>query len=50
LSELLFLPKEEIEALLRQQGLIAKAVYRTWDMRPFDENTSDEMIFLVEAT
>lgn len=48
-SELLFLSKPEIEGRLRQQGLITKIVYGAWDKQPFDESTSDEMIFIVEA-
>ena len=48
-SELLFLSKTEIEERLRRCGLKAKAVFGDWDKQPFNEGTSDEMIFIVEA-
>ena len=49
-SELLFLSRAEIEDRLRQAGLTANSVYGTWDKQPFNEDSSDEMIFIVEAT
>ncbi|TIO54197.1 MAG: class I SAM-dependent methyltransferase [Mesorhizobium sp.] len=48
-SKLLFLTRIEIEDRLRRCGLNAKAVFGSWDKQPFDDETSDEMIFIVEA-
>jgi SAM-dependent methyltransferase len=48
-SELLFLSRAEIEERLRRYDLKAKAVFGDWDKQPFNEGTSDEMIFIVEA-
>jgi SAM-dependent methyltransferase len=46
-SELLFLPREEIERCLHASGLRAEAVHGDWDRRTFDDRTSEEMIFVV---
>jgi SAM-dependent methyltransferase len=45
-SELKFLSNPEIEDRLSQCGLKFKAIYGAWDKKPFDEGTSDEMIFI----
>jgi hypothetical protein len=37
---------DTIEARLSQCGLKVKVVYGGWDKKPFDEGTSDEMIFI----
>lgn len=49
-STLLFLSKPEIEERLRQCGLRVDTVYGAWDKKPFDESSSEEMIFIVSAT
>lgn len=48
-SKLRFLARPDIEDLLRECGLEAKAVYGAWDKKPFDESVSDEMIFIVQS-
>ncbi|MBS1183035.1 MAG: methyltransferase [Proteobacteria bacterium] len=48
-SELLFLSKPDIEARLATSGLKPKAVYGDWTGQPFDEATSEYMVFIVEA-
>lgn len=49
-SELLFLPRQDIEARLAVAGLRASAVYGDWQSQPFDEALSEEMVFIVGAT
>jgi predicted TPR repeat methyltransferase len=44
-SELLFLKREEIEALLSASGLCVESVFGDWNSEPFDSATSREMIF-----
>ncbi len=46
-SELLFLSRREIERYLQVSGLRTEAVYGDWSRGPFDEGTSEEMIFVV---
>ena len=46
-SELLFLSREEIERYLQASALQVEVVYGDWDRGPFDERTSEEMIFVV---
>lgn len=48
-SELLFLSKTEIEERLLKCGLKPRTVYGGWTGQPFDDASSDEMIFIVEA-
>lgn len=48
-SELLFLSKAEIEERLAASGLKARTVHGGWNGQPFDEASSDEMIFIVGA-
>lgn len=48
-SELLFLSRVEIEDRLAKCGLSPRAVQGDWDGQPFDDEASEEMVFLVEA-
>lgn len=48
-SELLFLPRAEIEDRLTASGLRAEAVYGGWLLEPFDEASSEEIVFIVRA-
>ncbi|WEZ84727.1 class I SAM-dependent methyltransferase [Rhizobium sp. 32-5/1] len=48
-SELLFLVRPEIEERLKACGLRAESVYGDWLSQPFDEATSEEMVFIVSA-
>lgn len=48
-SELLFLSRNEVEERLRRCSLKTRAIYGNWDKQPFNEDASDEMIFIVEA-
>jgi ubiquinone/menaquinone biosynthesis C-methylase UbiE len=48
-STLRFLDRAGIEQRLASAGLAVDHLFGTWDGRPFDEATSDEMIFIVRA-
>lgn len=48
-SELRFLSHREIEERLAASGLCISKLLGGWDGKPFDEKTSHEMIFLVNA-
>jgi SAM-dependent methyltransferase len=48
-SELRFLTRSEVEERLWRSGLKVEAVYGDWESRPFDEVTSEDMIFLVRS-
>jgi SAM-dependent methyltransferase len=48
-SELLFLSRAEIEDRLAASGLRAEAVHGGWLSEPFDEASSEEIIFIVRA-
>jgi SAM-dependent methyltransferase len=48
-SELLFLSRTDIEERLNASGLRAESVYGDWLRQPFDEATSEEMVFIVSA-
>jgi SAM-dependent methyltransferase len=48
-SELRFLTRSEVEERLWRSGLKVEAVYGDWESRPFDEATSEDMIFLVRS-
>lgn len=48
-SELRFLSRNNIEERLTAQSLHINEMYGDWDGKPFDERTSREMIFMVQA-
>ncbi len=48
-SELLFLGRSEIEERLTASGLRVEMVYGDWLSQPFDEATSEEMVFIAAA-
>jgi 2-polyprenyl-3-methyl-5-hydroxy-6-metoxy-1,4-benzoquinol methylase len=45
-SELRFLSRQEIENYLQKAGLRIDKMFGDWNQAPFDERSSDEMIFL----
>lgn len=47
-SELRFLSAAEIQDFATKSGLKATTIYGDWDMSPFDESLSEEMIFILE--
>lgn len=49
ISELRFFSREEIEAHLKESGLYVETLLGGWRGEPFDESTSEEMIFKVRA-
>ncbi len=48
-SELRFQSRKEIEVKLAVSGLRVEKLFGDWDGSPFDEKTSEEMIFVVKA-
>jgi len=48
-SKLRFLSREEIETHLAAFGLYAEKIFGDWNGNPFDENSSDEIIFIARA-
>lgn len=49
ISELRFFSREEIEAPLKDSGLYVETLLGGWRGEPFDESTSEEMIFKVRV-
>ena len=49
ISELRFFSREEIEAHLKESGLYVETLLGGWRGEPFEESTSEEMIFKVRA-
>ncbi len=48
-SELRFLPQKDIDERLTASGLCMDRVMGDWDGTPFNERSSQEMIFIVHA-